>query len=89
ACAAEPNPTPPQPASQASLPPAPPPKLDPGILKQPDHLPPPNPEAVVPPPVVDPEMAVDPEKSLRWRLSFLLRHPHPLHFHLGRNSADS
>lgn len=46
-------------------PPASPSQTDPGILKQPEHLPPPAPEAVVPPPVVDPKMAIDPEKSPR------------------------
>ncbi len=47
------------------VPPAPPSQTDPGILKQPEHLPPPAPEAVVPPPVVDPKMAIDPEKPPR------------------------
>jgi len=42
-------------------PPAPPSKIDPGIQKQPDTVP--NPKAVVPPPVVDQNMVVDPEKS--------------------------
>lgn len=46
-------------------PPAPPSKIDPGILKQPDNLPPPDPAAVVPPPVVDPKMAIDPETTPR------------------------
>lgn len=46
-------------------PPAPPSQIDPGILKQPEHLPLPNPEAVVRPPVVDPHMAIDPEKPNR------------------------
>jgi hypothetical protein len=57
----------PPPASQNPelAPPAPPSKIDPGILKQPDNLPPPDPEAVVPPPVVDPKMAIDPETTPR------------------------
>ena len=42
-------------------PPAPPSKIDPGIQKQPDTVP--NPKAVVPPPVLDQNMVVDPEKS--------------------------
>jgi hypothetical protein len=42
-------------------PPAPPSKIDPGIQKQPDTVP--NPKAVVPPPVVDQNMVVNPEKS--------------------------
>jgi hypothetical protein len=41
-------------------PPAPPSKIDPGIQKQPDTVP--NLKSVVPPPVVDPNMAIDPEK---------------------------
>ena len=41
-------------------PPAPPSKIDPGIHKQPDTVP--NPDAIVTPPVVDPHMAIDPEK---------------------------
>lgn len=57
--------SPSNPAPKHNQPPAPPSQIDPGILKQPDHLPPPNPEAVVPPPVVDPKMAIDPEKALQ------------------------
>ena len=41
-------------------PPAPPSKIDPGIQKQPDTVP--NPKAIVPPPVVDENMVVNPEK---------------------------
>lgn len=60
-------PTEPAPPSETPglAPPAPPPQIDPGILKQPEHLPPPAPEAVVPPPVVDPGMVVDPEARTR------------------------
>ena len=47
------------------VPPAPPSKTDPGILKQPKHLPPSGPKAVVRPPIVDPNMAINPEKSSR------------------------
>lgn len=56
AAPSRPSPAPPVP------PPAPPSQIDPGIHKQPDNLPPPNPEAVVRPPVVDPKMAIDPEQ---------------------------
>lgn len=61
------SPTEPAPPSGTPglAPPAPPPQIDPGILKQPEHLPPPAPEAVVPPPVVDPGMVVDPEGRSR------------------------
>ena len=48
------------PAPGAQTPPAPPSKIDPGIQKQPDTVP--NPKAIVPPPVVDQNMVVDPEK---------------------------
>lgn len=51
-----PHAQPPQP-----LPPAPPSKIDPGIQKQPDTVP--NQKAIVTPPVVDPHMAIDPEKK--------------------------
>ncbi len=52
------------PASQPPQlpPPAPPSKIDPGIQKQPDTVPDSNSKAIVQPPVVDPNMAVDPEK---------------------------
>lgn len=66
---AEPEPerppsTPSVPAPKTNPPQPPTPsQIDPGILKQPDHIPPPSPEAVIPPPVVDPHMAIDPEQS--------------------------
>jgi hypothetical protein len=64
--AADPKPGSQDPAQSPSAPtpplapPAPPSKIDPGIQKQPDTVP--NPKAVVPPPVVDQNMVVDPEK---------------------------
>ena len=67
AAPSRPSPAPPVP------PPAPPSQIDPGIHKQPDNLPPPNPEAVVRPPVVDPKMAIDPEQPNQSAPN----HPHP------------
>ncbi|MEP7152614.1 MAG: hypothetical protein ABI856_12965 [Nitrospira sp.] len=49
------------PHAQPPQPPAPPSKIDPGIQKQPDTVP--NSKAIVTPPVVDPHMAIDPEKK--------------------------
>lgn len=50
---------PPRSQSPESPPPTPPSRIDPGIHKQPDM--PPDPKAIVTPPVVDPHMAIDPE----------------------------
>ena len=43
--------------------PAPPSRIDPGIQKEPATIP--DSKAVVKPPVVDPKMAIDPEKDSR------------------------
>jgi hypothetical protein len=57
----ETNPVEPVPPTSA---PAPPPStIDPGIQKTPDTVP--DPRSAVPPPNVDPEMVIDPEKPRR------------------------
>ena len=48
------------PPTQHRPPPAPPSRIDPGIQKAPETVP--NPKSIVPPPVVDPKMAIDPER---------------------------
>ncbi len=56
------HPNPQSPAQTPQLPPpAPPSRIDPGIQKEPATLP--DPKGVVPPPVVDPKMSIDPEKK--------------------------
>lgn len=48
------------PPTQQMPPTAPPSRIDPGIQKAPETVP--NSKSIVPPPVVDPKMAIDPER---------------------------